>query len=64
MTSRTRRVTGAGLVIAVVVLGLAWRGLGQADPGSSGLPTATARSGEFVVVIRCRGDVKASRRFV
>ena len=61
MTSRTRRATGAGLVIAVVVLGLAWRGLGQADPGSSGLPTATARSGEFVVVIRCRGDVKASR---
>ena len=40
--------------------GVAWSAMHR-TASSRALPVATARKGEFVVIIRCCGDVKASR---
>jgi multidrug efflux pump subunit AcrA (membrane-fusion protein) len=58
---RARRLIAVAVVgILVVAAGVAWSAFHQTG-GQRELPLATARKGEFVVIIRCRGDVKASR---
>src|SRR5215831_13508706 len=49
-------------VIAAVV-GVAWAGanLFRQAQASTELPVAAVHKGEFLVIIRCRGDLKASR---
>ena len=60
-TRAIRRAAAAVLVLAIVGGGsMAWSRLRGRDAGPA-LPVATARKGEFVVVVRCRGDVQASR---
>ena len=56
-----RRV--AGLVLAVAVLGAGGVGFKQYRQVRTtlGLPVAAARQGEFLVIIRSRGDIKAGR---
>jgi HlyD family secretion protein len=59
--TRIRRViVVVAAAMLVIVAGVAWSAFHQ-SAGTRELPLATARKGEFVVVIRCRGDVKASR---
>ena len=55
-----RLVMGVVLILLAVGGGAAWNAYNGKNTKRE-LPVATARSGEFVVVIRCRGDVKASR---
>jgi HlyD family secretion protein len=61
-TSRlARRIAAAAVVTALVAAGgLAASRLRQARADLE-LPVAAARQGEFVVIIRCRGDIKAAR---
>ena len=60
------RVPVKRVAVAVVALGLVGAGgwgarrLGRAQAAGK-LPTAPVRSGEFLVVVRCRGDLKARR---
>src|SRR5215510_4816139 len=53
------------IVCAVVaaVVGVAWAGanLFRQSQGAAELPVAAAHKGEFLVIIRCRGDIKAAR---
>jgi hypothetical protein len=46
-----------------VVLGGGWFGFNRFRQVQAAieLPVATARKGEFVAIIRCRGDIKAGR---
>src|SRR5262245_18429836 len=48
---------------AIVLIGAGWAGATRFHQAQTAveLPVAPARKGEFVVIIRCRGDVKASR---
>jgi HlyD family secretion protein len=56
-----RRLAAAAVVTALVAAGgLAASRLRQARADLE-LPVAAARQGEFVVIIRCRGDIKAAR---
>ena len=62
MTGRWLRPFIVCAVLAAIA-GVAWAGanLFRQAQGSAELPVATAHKGEFLVLIRCRGDVKASR---
>src|SRR5215471_80338 len=62
MTGRWLRPFIICAVLAAIA-GVAWAGanLFRQAQGSAELPVATAHKGEFLVLIRCRGDVKASR---
>src|SRR5262245_4579791 len=55
-----RLIAVVAVGILVVAGGVAWSAFHQTS-GKRELPLATARKGEFVVIIRCRGDVKAQR---
>jgi multidrug efflux pump subunit AcrA (membrane-fusion protein) len=57
---RIRRVAVGLVLVTLVAGGVAWSAMHR-TASSRALPVATARKGEFVVIIRCRGDVKASR---
>jgi len=53
---------GCAAVAAVGAAG--WMGVNryrEQSGGSTGLPVAQARAGEFLAIIRCRGEVKADR---
>lgn len=63
MTRRARagRIAGGVALIVLLAAGaLAWSRFQRADAARE-LPVATARKGEFVVIVRSRGDVKAAR---
>jgi HlyD family secretion protein len=49
--------------VLATVVGVAWAGanLFRQAQASAELPVAAAHKGEFLVIIRCRGDLKASR---
>jgi HlyD family secretion protein len=49
--------------VFATVVGVAWAGanLFRKAQGSAELPVTAAHKGEFLVIIRCRGDLKASR---
>jgi HlyD family secretion protein len=49
--------------VLAAVVGVAWAGanLFRQAQASAELPAAAAHKGEFLVIIRCRGDLKASR---
>lgn len=52
------------LSIAIVLVGfgvLGWRRIKPSDSGAD-LPTATAKRGEFPVIVRCRGSLVAARK--
>lgn len=53
----------SGFVVAAVMLGAGGVGLNRMRSAETdvAVPVAAARQGEFVVIIRCRGDVKAGR---
>jgi len=53
----------AGFVVVVALVGGAWAGVNRfrQSQAAVALPVAVARKGEFVVIIRCRGDIKAGR---
>jgi multidrug efflux pump subunit AcrA (membrane-fusion protein) len=53
----------AGFLFASALLGGAWTGANwfRQARADAELPLAPARKGEFVVIIRCRGDIKAGR---
>src|SRR4051812_43774341 len=53
----------AGGIVLVAVVGGAWAAADRfrQSQGAIELPVATARKGEFVAIIRCRGDLKAGR---
>jgi HlyD family secretion protein len=54
----------AGLVGVLAIIGAASAGayrLRQIQPTVAGLPVAPARKGDFLVIIRCRGELKAGR---
>src|SRR5262245_1462571 len=53
----------AGLVVLTALVGGAWAGVNRFRKTQAAveLPVATARKGEFVAIIRCRGDIKAAR---
>jgi HlyD family secretion protein len=61
----TRRWLGrtATCAAVAVVLGGGWFGLNRFRQAQAAieLPVATARKGEFLAIIRCRGDIKAGR---
>jgi HlyD family secretion protein len=64
MSSRARKIRGWAIFL-VVLAAVAASGAGlyrmrQAD-NAVDLPVAPARRGEFLVIIRCRGDLKAGR---
>jgi HlyD family secretion protein len=64
MSSRARKIRGWAIFL-VVLAAVAASGAGvyrmrQADSAVD-LPVAPARRGEFLVIIRCRGDLKAGR---
>ena len=50
-------------VVLVAALGAGWAGFNRLrqTQAANELPVATARQGEFVAIIRCRGDIKAGR---
>jgi HlyD family secretion protein len=51
-----------GFIVVAAVVGGAWAGVNRVRQSQTvELPVATARKGEFVVIIRCRGDIKAGR---
>src|SRR5262245_4829511 len=60
-----RRVLGTIGVLAVLaaLIGGAWAGVNYYRQGQEAgdLPVAKARKGEFLAIIRCRGDLKAGR---
>jgi len=63
MTRRARAVRLAGGIALIALLAagaLAWSRFQRTDAARE-LPVATARKGEFVVIVRSRGDVKAAR---
>ena len=64
MSARTRRIRfWSAIVCVVLALGGASAGvyrLSQAESAVT-LPVAQARQGDFLVIIRCRGDLKAGR---
>jgi len=63
MTRRARAGRVAGGVAVIVLFAaaaLAWSRF-QRTEATRDLPVATARKGEFVVIVRSRGDVKAAR---
>lgn len=54
----------AGLLGVLAIIGAASAGayrLRQIQPTVAGLPVAPARKGDFLVIIRCRGELKAGR---
>jgi HlyD family secretion protein len=53
----------AGGIGVMALVGAAWAGANRFRQAQAGveLPVAAARKGEFVAIIRCRGDVKAAR---
>jgi HlyD family secretion protein len=53
----------AGCVVLVAVVGGAWAGVNRFRQAQAvvDVPVAVARKGEFVAIIRCRGDIKAGR---
>jgi hypothetical protein len=60
---RKRRAWKKWLAILVAVAGLAGAGFYRfrtADPAAA-LPTARVRSGEFLAIVRCRGELRARR---
>jgi multidrug efflux pump subunit AcrA (membrane-fusion protein) len=60
-SARATRIAAGVVAVGLVLAGaLVWSVVTR-KTGSVELPVATARRGEFVVVVRCRGDVKASR---
>jgi len=64
MSARTRRIRfWSALVCAVLALGGASAGVYRLRQTESAvtLPVAQARQGDFLVIIRCRGDLKAGR---
>jgi multidrug efflux pump subunit AcrA (membrane-fusion protein) len=63
MTARRWLRVAAGCAVIAAIVGAAWAGtnLFRRARASSELPVAAARKGEFLVIIRCRGDVKAGR---
>ncbi len=64
MSARGRRIRFWGILIFVVVaLGAASAGAYryQKTQSAVNLPVAPARQGDFFVIIRCRGDLKAGR---
>lgn len=54
-----------GAALALLVMATSVTGLGvyraRSTRGAGRLPTAPVRSGEFLVVVRCRGELKARR---
>jgi HlyD family secretion protein len=52
-----------GCVIVAAVVGLAWLGANRLRrvQAANDLPVAPVRKGDFLVIVRCRGDVKAGR---
>src|SRR5262245_28405123 len=56
-----RPLAGCGVLVAVV--GGAWAGVNRFRQSQAvvDVPVAVARKGEFVAIIRCRGDIKAGR---
>jgi HlyD family secretion protein len=53
----------AGCIGVAALVGAAWAGVNRfrQTQAAGELPVAAARKGEFVAIIRCRGDVKAGR---
>src|SRR5437867_4280733 len=53
----------AGLVGMAAIVGAAWAGASRFRQTQTvaDIPVAAARKGEFVAIIRCRGDIKAAR---
>ena len=54
----------AGILGLLAIIGAASAGvyrLRETQPGAATLPVAPARQGEFLVIIRCRGELKAGR---
>jgi HlyD family secretion protein len=53
----------AGCLGVAALVGAAWAGVNRfrQTQAADELPVAAARKGEFVAIIRCRGDVKAGR---
>jgi len=59
---RLRRL--AGLLAVLAIIGAASAGvyrLRQTEQAANDLPVAPARKGDFLVIIRCRGELKAGR---
>jgi multidrug efflux pump subunit AcrA (membrane-fusion protein) len=52
-----------GLAVVIVLVGGVWAGVDRFRQAqvNGDMPVAPARKGEFVVIVRCRGDVKAQR---
>src|SRR3989442_13157529 len=53
----------AGFIGIAVLVGVTWAGANRFRQAQAALelPVATARKGEFVAIMRCRGDIKAGR---
>ena len=54
----------AGVIVLLAIIGAASAGVYRMRQGqntASSLPAAPARAGEFLVIIRCRGELKAGR---
>src|SRR3954454_8139417 len=51
------------LIALAAIVGVAWPGanLFRQAQGAAELPVTAVHKGEFLVIIRCRGDLKASR---
>ncbi len=64
MIARWRQMRLWAWFAALLVIGAASAGvyrLRQAQPGAASVPVAQARKGEFLVIVRCRGELKAGR---
>src|SRR5262245_14212366 len=63
MTRRSAGLIGGWFGAAILLGGGGWAGFNRfrETRAANNLPVATARQGEFVAIIRCRGDIKAGR---
>src|SRR5947209_7562875 len=64
MSARTRRLRSGGILLGVLLaLGAASSGLYRLRQAQASVsfPVAPARHGDFLVIVRCRGDLKANR---
>jgi HlyD family secretion protein len=63
MTRRSAGLIAGWFGAAILLGGGGWAGFNRfrETRAANDLPVATARQGEFVAIIRCRGDIKAGR---